>query len=427
MIKPSNNKQLTLLKPGSRLTISKVSPCGSLFARKSASGSVMFFWRYTHGEYNQLIQIGSFDADAHFKSSIKTELGYSINAAIFEAEKHARLHFENRENGGYKQLLKDKEIAKIEVQTSIREAQEYSLENLLTAYCDYLKKLGRGSHTDARNLFSKNVFDAWPKLSKLPAREITSEQLADIFRKVHERGRARTSNKLRSYVRAAFQVAKSAKTKASIPANFKKFSITSNPASDTEPDTSANRADKNPLSTDELRLYWACIKSVSGLKGDVLRLHLLTGGLRIQQFVRLLNQDVKNDSITLYDIKGRPGGGPRAYTTPLCSLAKDALNGCTSMGEYAISTTGGRAHLTADTFSKWSCEVVGEKIQNFQAKRIRSGVETVLAKLKFGKDLRGRLQSHGISGVQDRHYDGHDYFDEKLEMLLRLEDFLIQS
>jgi hypothetical protein len=32
-------------------------------------------------------------------------------------------------------------------------------------------------------------------------------------------------------------------------------------------------------------------------------------------------------------------------------------------------------------------------------------------------DVRGRLQSHGVSGVQSRHYDGHDYLPEKRKAL----------
>ncbi len=36
---------------------------------------------------------------------------------------------------------------------------------------------------------------------------------------------------------------------------------------------------------------------------------------------------------------------------------------------------------------------------------------------RISLETRGRLQSHGISGVQSRHYDGHDQFDEKLESL----------
>jgi hypothetical protein len=63
-------------------------------------------------------------------------------------------------------------------------------------------------------------------------------------------------------------------------------------------------------------------------------------------------------------------------------------------------------------------------IQNFQAKRIRSGVETLLAKARISKDDRGRLQSHGVSGVQARHYDGHDYMDEKRIALVTLFNLL---
>ncbi|MDD2179673.1 hypothetical protein OIN59_19715 [Acidovorax sp. D2M1] len=37
--------------------------------------------------------------------------------------------------------------------------------------------------------------------------------------------------------------------------------------------------------------------------------------------------------------------------------------------------------------------------------------------MNMNSDIRGRLQSHGIAGVQARHYDEHDYFDEKLESL----------
>jgi hypothetical protein len=44
-------------------------------------------------------------------------------------------------------------------------------------------------------------------------------------------------------------------------------------------------ADKNPLSADKLRTYWQAIKPMPGFIGSVLRLHLLTGGKRIEQLV----------------------------------------------------------------------------------------------------------------------------------------------
>lgn len=418
MSKISIGKQLSSLKPGARLTISKVTPCGSIFARKSVSGAITLFWRYTHAEHNQLVHVGLYDATAHPRSTIKTDEGYSIAAAIFQAEKLARLHFENKENGGYLQVQKKQEIAKNEMHLAQIEAKNFTLESLLISYCEYLEKIGRKAYKDARNIFKKDVISAWSKLADLPACDITSEQVADILRRIHENGHARTSNKLRNYMRAAYQVAKSAKNKASIPANFKSFHITQNPAADTEPDTSANRSDRNPLTITEMQIYWHCIKAITGFKGAVLRLHLLTGGLRIEQLVNLKTINTTEDTITLHDIKGRTGGGsPRPYTTPLITAAAQSLSECDAVGVYALSTDYGKTHLSAITFGKWSRDATDSKIPNFTAKRIRSGIETLLAKQKFSKDLRGRLQSHGISGVQDKHYDGHDYVDEKREML----------
>ena len=50
-------------------------------------------------------------------------------------------------------------------------------------------------------------------------------------------------------------------------------------------------------------------------------------------------------------------------------------------------------------------------------KRIRSGVETLLAARGVNREVRGHLQSHGLTGVQARHYDGHDYLAQKRQAL----------
>lgn len=47
----------------------------------------------------------------------------------------------------------------------------------------------------------------------------------------------------------------------------------------------------------------------------------------------------------------------------------------------------------------------------------RSGVETLLASAGVSAEHRGRLQSHGVSGVQATHYDAHDCAPEKLSAL----------
>jgi integrase len=420
----THGQTINAIALGSTATLGKIEPCGSIQARKQANGSVQFFWRYSQGSLSQRISIGTYDSSAPPKSIIRTERGYSINAAMRAAQELAQKHIENKSNGGYSKLIETERIQKLQAKDISAHRNSHTLQKLLLAYCDHLQRLSRNSHRDARSIFQIHVFTPWPELSKLPATDITAEQIADMMRLVHEKGHPRTSNKLRSYIRSAFQVAKSSKTKASIPANFKDYKIIYNPASDTEPDTNANKADKNPLNQDELQIYWRQIRFLPGLKGAALRLHLLTGGLRIQQLVLLKCFDIRNNEITLFDKKGRPGSEPRPYTTPLIPEAIKALKNCKPSGEFAISTDGGITHLAPTTLSNWASQVAEKHISDFSAKRIRSGIETLLAKSKFSQDLRGRLQSHGISGVQNRHYDGHDYLDEKREMLAKLYELL---
>ena len=60
---------------------------------------------------------------------------------------------------------------------------------------------------------------------------------------------------------------------------------------------------------------------------------------------------------------------------------------------------------------------MGDAIDGFQLKRVRSGVETLLAANRVSREIRGHVQSHGLTGIQARHYDGHDYMPEKREAL----------
>jgi integrase len=404
-------------------TLVKVKPVGALQARKQVGGAVAFCWRYSMGSKSERVNIGIYDSTAPPKRLTPTDRGYSVAAAVSACEKLAIQHHTHKEQGGRPALVVAEKEAKTKASSAKADAAKHALQNLLTDYADHLEALGRNAHKDARSIFKLHVLEAWPRIAALPANEITGEQVADMMRRVIELGKGRTSNKMRSYVRAAYQTAKAARSKPSIPLKFKAYNVSHNPGADTEPDDSANNADKHPLSADELRSYWTIIKNMPGFKGAVLRLHLLTGGQRIEQLVNLRTENVRGDSITLFDSKGRPGKPPRPHTVPLIPQAAAALLECRPQGAYALSTDKGATHLSAITLSAWAVEASGSP--EFRTKRIRSGVETLLASVRISSDIRGRLQSHGIAGVQARHYDGHDYMDEKrhaLETLFNLLD-----
>lgn len=411
---------------GTYVTLSKVAPSGSLQARRDRSGAVTLFWRYSIGTKSERVTIGTYHSTAPPKSLDPTAKGYSVAAAVRAAEALAMEHQQHKSDGGRPALLAAQK-ANVQAQAAqVVQAAQYTLRSLLTDYTDHQQTLGRTSFKDAKGIFDNHVFQAFPAIADLPANEVSDEQFADMMRRLVELGKGRTANKLRTYAAAAYALAKSARTNPAVPVKFKAYSIRLNPAADTSPDRASNRADKNPLTLAEMQTYWQAINDMKGFYGAALRLHLLTGGQRIEQFLRLLTADANQDTITLYDGKGRPGAGLRDVVLPLVPAAAAALSELNPQGTYAISLNDGESHLWDTAFAKWSRKA-GSCITDFTPKRLRSGVETLLAKLGVSLEIRGRLQSHGISGVQAKHYDGHDYLEEKRQALNVLYNALISK
>jgi integrase len=419
---PSPHQVIAALALGSsHATLQRINPTGSLQARRDHTGAVTLFWRYSIGTRSERVRIGIYDSKAPPRSLAPTPYGYSIAAAVNAAQELAHEHYQHREDGGRPALLHARHAAaKAAAEEKLR-AQKFTLRALLLAYCDHLEAISRRSHRDARSIFKLHVFEAWPAIAALPASQVVDDHVADMMRSLVAAGKGRTANKLRAYVRSAFQVAKASKSKPSIPEAFRAFGVVHNPAAETLPDEAANRSEKDPLSANELRAYWRAVKALPGFKGAVLRLHLLTGGQRIEQLVNLKTANIETSSITLLDGKGRPGKPARPHRIPLTKAAVAALKECHPDGEWAVSTDGGTSHLAATTLSAWAREVAATaEIETFKAKRIRSGIETLLAASGVSLEHRGRLQSHGVSGVQARHYDGHEYMTEKRAALEEL-------
>ena len=151
-----------------------------------------------------------------------------------------------------------------------------------------------------------------------------------------------------------------------------------------------------------MQASWKLIADRPEAEAAALRLHLLTGCQRIEQFVLLKWADVSDKALTLFDGKGRPGQGPRPHQIPLVKLARADLSLLKREGEFAILTTAGKKAISVRTLAGWSHDVVGETIEGLQLKRIRSGVETLLAANGVSREVRGHLQSHGLTGVQAR-------------------------
>lgn len=428
--KPGHIPPLLKYAPvGTYVTIEKIAPGGSLQARLLSTATVQFYWRYSHGARTFREPIGAYDPTSPPKKLEPSTRGFSVAAARERCRELAREHASHGEEGGLHgaralareaelRVVEDRKLAAAKAATEAQERARHTLAALLDDYVALQTSKGRISAREADSVLQRHVVAAWPEIAQAPAAELTQEQVVDMLRLVVEQSKGRTSNKLRTYLRAAYQCAVDVWVTAAIPLAFKKYNVRANPVANTRRDGSFDRSDKNPLTADELRLYWRLIEKLPDLRGRCLRVHLLTGGQRIEQLVRLHWSDVRPDQITIYDIKGRPGqGGPRTHTVPLVDAAARDLQAFRRTGDYVFSTTEGVRPIAGTTLSSWATQVVGSAIEGFQLKRVRSGVETVLAANRISREIRGHVQSHGLTGVQARHYDGHDYMREKREAL----------
>lgn len=308
--------------------------------------------------------------------------------------------------------------------------QRYTLRKLCEAYTGHLEARGKSKGAaDAKSAFLCHVFPQ--DVADKPAKEITALDVAKLVRTVAESGKARTAGILRSYLNAAFTAARKAPLSAELPAELIAFGVEHNPVEIVP--TIAKTARDRVLSVDELQAYLEQLGE--SLPDRALRLALLAGGQRMAQLLRarLADWDVHTSTLRLFDGKGRRAT-PREHHLPLGPLASALVIDLAARAakadpegqgaRYLFGVAGG-GRMTHETPGKRLAAICkAMKVAAFDLRDVRRTVETQMAALGIGKDLRAQLLSHGLSGVQAMHYDRHDYVTEKRAALAAWENRL---
>ncbi len=312
-------------------------------------------------------------------------------------------------------------------------AGRYTLEKLLAAYVAHLRKQGKSSARAVENIFAVHVTKAHPVTAALPANAVNAREVVTMLRTLTEAGKGRTAAKLRSYLRAAYALAARAALDSDAPAAFLPFNVEANPVQATATLSQYNRALERALSEPELREYLAALEALPDAPArDALLLLLLLGGQRPTQLVRATVADVDLHAklLRLHDPKGKRAQ-PRVHTLPLSGAAAAVVERCIARAEKQGSSwlfsSHGRAPLRGETLTEASRDIAAallakpkaERVvrERFQLRDIRRTCETALARMGISKDIRAQIQSHGLGGIQGRHYDRHDYMPEKTATL----------
>ncbi len=300
-------------------------------------------------------------------------------------------------------------------------AARFTLRALVDHYVAALERKGKTTTAkDVKRLVKLHVIDAFPAVANKVASTVESSEITEVLRKLSEAGKERTAGKLRSYLLAAYGLALGAETDHLAPSALIPFKIKANPVAPTK--AGKIRALDRNLTDAELRAFLTRADTLPELHRDALRLALLLGGQRPTQLLRVEVRDVADGTIVLRDPKGRRAE-PRLHVLPLQGEASEIVSRLLERARrfdsrWLLSTQGKKA-LRVETISGDVAEIARKMVaarearEPFQLRDLRRTCETMLSRLGISRDLRAQLLSHGLGGVQARHYDRHAYMDEK--------------
>ncbi len=447
-------KELQAIKIGGWATDGPAGPgkgSGVLAFRRVSSGGLLAYFRFTRsdgsrgaypiGQMAERGRAGLSLAEARNKAGKLAQLylsGVKDIDTYFEEEERKAKEVDEAAQKAREAEQKALETAKAVEQLEALEREQYTLQKLCEVYSNFLQNQGKVSTKSVESVFKCHVYPE-KDISTLLAREISSDHIALLIRKVQEKGKVRLAGVLRSYLLATFNAATKAKYDATLPHVFIEFGVTNNPVSIIPAKSGIIPGTRN-LSRAEVKKYLLELFR-DNLIDRVLILHLLTGGQRIAQLLRsqINDFDPLEGTLRLWDGKGKRQA-PREHVIPLApmgvELCVSLMNEAKTKAEMLIkkgghpinhslfiSTNGATMHPS--TPGQRVVEIASNlKLEPFDLRDIRRTVETMLAGLGISRDIRAQLLSHGLSGVQNQHYDRHQYMDEKREALIAWEQHL---
>jgi integrase len=410
-------RELSRLEPGKWKSDGARKGAGVLLAYGMKHGGVAFYFRYAKPDgARDTLPIGHYDPAGKNGLTLAeaSRRAGELSRRYQAGDRNLRAILDAEQREGERQRLA-REAAEAEAAARKRA----TLGALLTGYVEQLKRDKKSSASKVEQAIESHVRIAWPRLWEKSAADVTLDDLLAVIGRLTDEGKLSAARKLRSYIHSGYAAAIRARQDArGLPA-LRELRIEANPARELVTVEGANNARERALSVAELRAYWARIQAMPDPDGALLRLHLLLGGQRVEQLARVTTHDVDEENMTLriWDGKGRRRK-PRAHVVPLIEPALAALHGMGGgeLGEFVFTVTRGleaaEYHHVQTRVRKIAAAMLeaGELPGGvFTPGDLRRTVETRLAAEGVSLDVRAHLQSHGLGGVQKRHYDKHGY------------------
>ncbi|OOF18514.1 integrase [Salinivibrio sp. PR932] len=381
---------------------------GKLAVQVTPKGSKRFVFRYFVGRKANFITLGQFPAlslnDARAKQK---ELGDLLIQGIDPKE-----HIETKK--------RDQENAKRE------EARKGSIQQLFEAYVAQMVRDGKRTHKAVLASLEKEVYPVIPPATK--AKDVTTNELKLVLAEMIRRGAKTQSNRVRSYLMAAFNYGLKHDND---PANFideAKFGLVFNPMTAIPKQKDAERVGNHYLKMGEV------IQLIADLKGEYERfkmgdtirclilLCLYTGGQRPYELAASKWEAVDWEQKSLL-VSRDLSKNKREHIIPLTKSALTILRQLREVNQDSDFIFPHRLnrneHIRLDSLSQAVTRYRDATpfVSSFIPRDIRRTCKTLMGEIGISKSLRDRIQNHALNDVSSKHYDRYEYLPEKRRAL----------
>ena len=385
---------------------------GRLGVKIFSSGSKRFIFRYFVSGKPKFINIGNAPTSKEDALSLVEARKLAKEyGAMLQKGVDPRL-----ELGTIKKQAEDKAKA---------EQQQGSIEQLFHSYTQQMEKDGKRTFKAVLNSLEKEVYPHIEPTTK--AKDVTKDDLITILAHMIRRGAVTQSNRVRSYLMAAFNYGLAHDND---PANFiddAKFGLVFNPVSAIPKQKAAEKVGDHFLTNGEVKQLLADLENefIRFQMGESIRnlisLCFYTGGQRPFELASSKWDSINWEAKTML-ISADVSKNKKPHIVPLTQSAiyvlskqKEHSSDSAFIFPHRLDT---EQHINLDSLSRAIARYRSNtEIRPFIPRDIRRTCKTLMGELGISKSIRDRLQNHALQDVSSKHYDRYEYLPEKLRAL----------
>lgn len=379
------------------------------------SGSKTFIFRFFWHGSRETIQLGKFpemsltqarDLAGQYGAQLKQGVNPKLEAERHQAEVEARVQ---------------------------AEALKGSARQLFEGYTDKMQEEGKRTFKAVLFSLQKEAYPIIPPDMK--AKDVTPDHIKRILSAMIIRGAVVQSNRTRAYLMAAFNYGLKHDNDPAHMDQGVLFGLTANPVAAVPKQSHAEKPGENWLKLTELRHLldtFGEAPRVGWLIGKLLDLIVYCGGQRPYELLASRWDAVDWVERTLL-VTAEVSKNKRPHLIPLTDSALAILRELhLQTGEAAYIFPKRRKpdeHILSSSLSQavGYYRKVYPDFPHYTPRDIRRTCKTLMGEAGLAKEIRDRIQNHALQDVSSKHYDRHDYLNEKRQALEIWESRLNQS